>query len=42
MKIVVVANFRKYIDIKGSDKYVTLEILLKFAIMDKIRISSSD
>ena len=33
-------NVRKHKDIKGSDKYVTLNISLKSDIMDKIRITS--
>ena len=33
-------NVRKHREIKGSDKYVTLEILLKFDSLDKIRITS--
>ena len=35
-------NVRKHIEIKGSDKYVTLDILLKFDSLDKIKIKSSD
>ena len=31
-------NVRKHRDIKGSNKYVTLEISLKFDSMDKMRI----
>ena len=34
-------NFRKHIDINYSDKYVTLDILLKFGSLDKMRIISS-
>ena len=34
-------NVRKYIDIKGGDKYVTLDILLKFGSLDKMKIASS-
>ena len=34
-------NVRKHKDIKGSYKYVTLEILLKFDSLDKMRITSS-
>ena len=32
----------KHRDIKGSDKYVTLDILLKFDILDKMKIKSSE
>ena len=35
-------NFRKYKEIKGSDKYVTLDISLKFESLDKIKITSSE
>ena len=35
-------NIRRNIDIKGSGKYVTLDILLKFGSIDKMRITSSD
>ena len=35
-------NVRKHRDVKGSDKYVTLGISLKFDSMDKIRITSSE
>ena len=35
-------NVRKNKDIKGSDKYVTLYISLKFDNMDKMKITSSD
>ena len=35
-------NVRKHRDIKGSDKYITLDILLKCGSLDKIRIASSD
>ena len=34
-------NVRKHRDIKGSDKYVTLDISLKFDSLDKMRITSS-
>ena len=34
-------NVRKYREIKCSDKYVTLDILLKFDSLDKMRITSS-
>ena len=33
-------NVSKYREIKGNDKYVTLEILLKFDSLDKIKIIS--
>ena len=33
-------NFRKHRDIKDSDKYTTLYILLKFGNLDKMRIKS--
>ena len=35
-------NVRKHREIQGSDKYVTLHILLKFDSMNKTRIISSD
>ena len=35
-------NFMKHIDIKGSYKYVTLDISLKFDSMDKMKITSSE
>ena len=35
-------NVRKHKDIKGSDKYVTLDISLKFDNLDKVRIASSE
>ena len=35
-------NVRKHRDIKGSDKYVTLNILLKFDSLDNMRIKSSE
>ena len=34
-------NIRKHREIKGSDKYVTLDISLKFDSLDKIKIISS-
>ena len=34
-------NVRKHIDIKGSDKFVTLDIFLKFDSLDKMIITSS-
>ena len=33
-------NVRKHIEIKGSDKYVTLEISLKFDSLEKTKITS--
>ena len=36
------SNVRKHKEIKGSDKYITLDISLKFGSMDKIRMTSSD
>ena len=41
MKSCGCCNVRKYREIKGSDEYVTLEILLKFDSMDNMRITSS-
>ena len=35
-------NVRKHREIKGSGKYVTLEILLKFDSLDNMRITSSE
>ena len=35
-------NFRKHKEIKGSEKYVTLDIYSKFDSLDKIRITSSE
>ena len=35
-------SFRKQRDIKDSDKYITLDILLKFVSLDKMRITSSE
>ena len=35
-------NVNKHIDIKGSDKYVTLDISLKFDSPDKIKITYSE
>ena len=42
MKICGCRNVRKHKEIKGSDKYVTLDISLKFENMDKIKIISSE
>ena len=35
-------NVRKHKEIKGSDKYVTLDISLKFNSLDKMNITSSE
>ena len=35
-------NVRKHREIKGSDKYVSMEISLKFVSMDNIIITSSE
>ena len=35
-------NFRKHIEIKDSDKYITLDISLKFVSLGKMRITSSE
>ena len=35
-------NVRKHREIKGSDKYVTLDIPLEFVSLDNIRIISSE
>ena len=35
-------NVRKHKEIKDSDKYITLDILLKFVSLKKIRIISSE
>ena len=35
-------NFRKHIDIKGSDKYVTLHISLKLDSIEKMKITYSE
>ena len=35
-------NVRKKLEIKSSDKYIPLDISLKFAIMDNTKITSSD
>ena len=42
MKICGLRNVRKHREIKGSDKYVTLDISLKFGSQEKMRITSSD
>ena len=41
MKIYGCHNVRKHRYIKGSDKYVTLEILLKMDSLDNMKITSS-
>ena len=35
-------NVRQHKEIKGSDKYVTLDILSKFDSLDKMKITSSE
>ena len=35
-------NVRKHREIKGSDKYITLDISLKFDSLGKMKITSSD
>ena len=35
-------NVRKHREIKGSDKYLTLDISLNFDCLDKMRITSSE
>ena len=35
-------NVRKHIDINDSDKYITMDISLKFGSLDKMRIISSE
>ena len=35
-------NFRKHKEIKGSDKYVTLDMSLKFDSLEKMIITSSE
>ena len=42
MKICGRHNVRKHRDIKGSDKYVTLDILLKMDSLDNTKITSSE
>ena len=36
------SNVRKHRDIKGSENYITLNILLKFDSLDKMRITYSE
>ena len=42
MKNLSLRNVRKYREIKGSDRYVTLEISLKFDSLDNIKVTSSE
>ena len=42
MKICGSHNVRKHIDIKNSDKYITLDILWKFGSLDKTKITYLD
>ena len=35
-------NFRKHKEIRGSDKYVTLDISSKFDSLEKMKITSSE
>ena len=42
MKNCVHCNVRKHREIKGSSKYVTLDISLNFDSLDKMKITSSD
>ena len=42
MKSCAVSNVRIHREIKDSDKYVTLEIWLKFYSLDKMKITSSE
>ena len=42
IKICSRSNVREHKDIKGSDKYVTLDISLNFDSLDKIKITSSE
>ena len=42
MKIYGRLYVRKHIEIKGSDKYVTLDVSLKFDILDYMKITSSE
>ena len=42
MKICGRCNVRKHKEIKGSDKYVTLDISLNFDNLDKMKITSSE
>ena len=42
MKFYVRRNVRKHREIKGSEKYVTLDISLKFDSLEKMKITSSE
>ena len=42
MKVCGRRNIRKHREIRGSDKYFTLDILLKFDSLDKMKITSSE
>ena len=42
MKICVRPNVRKHREIKGSENYVTLDILFKFDSLENMRITSSE
>ena len=42
MKNCAFRNVRKHREIKGSDRYVTLDITLKFYSLDKMKIISSE
>ena len=42
MNLFCLRNVRKHIEIKGSDKYVTLDISLKFDSLDKMIITYSE
>ena len=42
MKICVCRHVSKNREIKGSEKYVTLDISLKFDSLEKMRITSSE
>ena len=42
MKICGCRNVRKHIEIKVSEKYVTLDIALNFRSLDKMRTTSSE
>ena len=35
-------NVRKHLEIKNSEKYITLDISLKFVSLDNMKISSSE
>ena len=42
MKICGRQNVRKHRDIKGSEKFFTLEILLEFDSLEKMKMTSSE